>query len=172
MHVVSPNCLLQIRVDEQIVLVEARADTIQLGFNLGTVLAMSHLQHRLDRLEYVFRESLAELVDRLASSIDLYGEEVTGRFEGVEFGDFIVLVGEDREESSDAIAVLPCEEEDEEEKCEGGKEDATESLVEHEVGAQRIGRVYEGRHDGRNMARGQKSINIIRRSKDSARRGN
>lgn len=167
MHVVSPNRLLQIRIDEQIVLVEARADTIQLRFNLGAVLAMSHLQHRLDRLEYVFRESLAELVDGLASSVDLYGEEVTRGFEGVEFGDFIVvLVGENWKESSDSIAILPCEEEDEEEKCEGGKEDATESLVEHEVGAQRIGRVYEGGHDGRNMARGQENRNIKGRARE------
>lgn len=53
---VVADCFVEVGEDEQVVLGKASAHTVELGIDLGSILAMAHLQDRLDGFENVVRE--------------------------------------------------------------------------------------------------------------------
>lgn len=163
------DALVEVGEDEQLVGAEARADAVELGVELGAVLAVAHLEDRLDEAEHVLGERCAEVLGRLAGGIERHRPVVADRLVRVEAGRLVEARGR-RQDGKGIVLLAPDEAEDDEDEEGDAEEDADQALVqEEEPELLRLRRLGEERHDCLHMAL-EAVLHRVRRSNGEKRR--
>lgn len=117
------DALVEVGEDEQLVGAEAGADAVELGVELGAVLAVAHLEDGLDEAEHVLGERCAEVLRRLAGGIERHRPVVADRLVRVEAGRLVEARGR-RQDGQRVVLPAPEEAEDDEDEAGDADEDA------------------------------------------------
>lgn len=128
--IVAADRLVEVGEYEQVA-AQAGAHGLELGVDLGAILAVAHLEDGLDVVEHVAGEAGAELIVGLVGGIEVDGEEAAGGGELVAVGGRLGLVAQDGDGEELGVGLAAGDEEDDEEDEGGdGGGDADEALVE------------------------------------------